>query len=86
MSKIKKAIIIFVLIMLLLMMIGIAVFAGIFFSDKFAITKEDLLINYANTIVYDSEGNVIAELSGDESRKIIRYVRILTKSICCYRR
>ena len=71
MSKIKKAIIIFVLIMLLLMMIGIAVFAGIFFSDKFAITKEDLLINYANTIVYDSEGNVIAELSGDESRKII---------------
>lgn len=71
MGKIKKAIIIFCLLMLLLIMVGIAIFAGIFFSDKFAITREDLLINYANTIVYDSEGNVIAELSGDENRKII---------------
>ena len=71
MGKVKKVIIIFCLLILLLIMVGIAIFAGIFFSDKFAITKEDLLINYANTIVYDSEGNVIAELSGDENRKII---------------
>lgn len=71
MGKIPKIIIFFILFVILLIMIGIGIFAGIFFSDKFAITKEDLLINYANTIVYDSEGNVIAELSGDENRKII---------------
>ena len=47
------------------------IFVGIFFSDKFALTKEDLLIGDSNTIIYDAEGNVIAELSGKENRKII---------------
>ena len=30
-----------------------------------------MLIGYSNTIIYDAEGNVIAELSGKENRKII---------------
>lgn len=44
---------------------------AIFFSDKFAMSKEDLTINYTNTFVYDSEGNLIKELTGEENRKII---------------
>ena len=70
-SKMKKIIIIIVILILLLILIAGGVFVGIFFSDKFAMTKEDLLIGYSNTIIYDAEGNVISELSGKENRKII---------------
>lgn len=71
-SKLKKVIIIAVVLLFLLVLIAGGVFVGIFFSDKFAMTREDLLIGYSNTIIYDSEGNVIAELSGKENRKIIK--------------
>ncbi len=67
----KKIIIILILIFILMCLIGIGIFAGIFFSDKFAMSKEDLLISNSNTFVYDSEGNLIKELQGDENRKII---------------
>lgn len=68
---VKKIIIILILIFILMCLIGAGIFAGIFFSDKFAMSKEDLLISNSNTFVYDSEGNLIKELSGDENRKII---------------
>ncbi len=68
---IKKIIIILILLFILISLIGAGIFAGIFFSDKFAMSKEDLLISNSNTFVYDSEGNLIRELSGDENRKII---------------
>lgn len=67
----KKIIIILILIFILMCLIGTGIFAGIFFSDKFAMSKEDLLISNSNTFVYDSEGNLIKELQGDENRKII---------------
>ena len=70
-SKLKKAIIIIFVLLFLLILIAGGVFVGVFFSDKFAMTKEDLLIGYSNTMIYDAEGNVIAELSGKENRKII---------------
>ncbi|MCR5145848.1 MAG: transglycosylase domain-containing protein [Clostridia bacterium] len=70
-KRIIKAIIIAVIFLFLVLLIAGGVFVGIFFSDKFAMTKEDLLIGYSNTIIYDAEGNVIAELSGKENRKII---------------
>lgn len=69
--KIIKAIIILTIILLI---IGAGVFAGIFFGlfgGDFKITKDDLLINKNNSIVKDSSGNVIANLAGDENRKII---------------
>ena len=68
---IKRIILTLVLLFLLLFLIIGGVVVGVFFSDKFAITKEDLLISNSNTVIYDSEGNVILELSGDENRKII---------------
>lgn len=70
-SILKKVILITVILLFLLVLIAGGVFVGIFFSDKFAMSKEDLLIGDSNTIVYDAEGNVIAELSGKENRKII---------------
>lgn len=68
---VKKIIIILILIFILICLIGAGIFAGIFFSDKFAMSKEDLLISNSNTFVYDSEGNLIKELQGEENRKII---------------
>ena len=73
MSKLKKFFIIVALLIVLTVLVGIGIFCGIFFSDKFALSREDLLLSNANTIVYDRDGNVIAELSGSETRKIISY-------------
>lgn len=70
-SIILKTILILFIFFLLAILIAGGVFVGIFFSDKFAITKEDLLISNSNTVIYDAEGNVILELSGTENRKII---------------
>lgn len=72
--KLKKALIIIFIIFILLCLIGVGIFAGIFFSDKLKLTKDDLIIGHNNSIVYDSEGNQIFDLSsGDVNRKIITY-------------
>ena len=68
---IKRIILTILLIGLLIILGGIGAFLSIFFSDKFAMSKEDLTINYTNTFVYDSEGNLLKELTGEENRKII---------------
>ena len=47
-----------------------ALFFGVFGTD-FEITKEDLVISASNSKIVDQNGNDIAELSGDEKRKII---------------
>lgn len=69
--KLKKALIIILLLFILSILVGIGIFCGIFFSDKFALSKEDLLLANANTTVYDKDGNVICELSGSENREVI---------------
>ena len=72
--KLMMAIKIFILIFLLLCVIGAGIIAGVFFGlfgDDFEITKEELTIASANSVIVDQNGAVIAELSGDEKRKII---------------
>ena len=72
--KLMMALRIFILIFLLLCVIGAGVVAGVFFGlfgDDFEITKEELTIGAANSVIVDQNGAVIAELSGDEKRKII---------------
>ncbi len=68
------AIKIIIVLFLLLCVIGAGVVAGIFFGlfgDDFEITKEELKIGAANSVIVDSNGGIIANLSGDEKRKII---------------
>ena len=63
----------FVLI-LLVVVVGAGIVAGVFFGlfgDDFEITKEELKIGVANSVVVDADGEIIANLSGDEKRKII---------------
>lgn len=71
--KLRKVILIFIILILLAILVGGGVLAGIFFSDKWAITKEELIAS-GNTEVYDSEGKQMAILSASEgngNRKVI---------------
>ncbi len=69
-KKVWKKIVI-AIIVLIIVLAGIG--AGLIFgmAGKYAITKKDLIIDYSNSTVVDSEGNVLAVLSGKENRKIL---------------
>ncbi len=72
--KLSLAIKIIIILILLLCVIGAGIVAAIFFGlfgDDFKITKEDLTIGIANSVVVDQDGNVIANLSSEEKRKIV---------------
>ena len=72
--KVLLAIKILIIIILLLCVIGAGVLVGIFFGlfgNDFEISKDELMISASNSVVVDQDGNVIADLSGDEKRKII---------------
>ena len=72
--KLKKALKVAIILFLLLCVIGAGIVAGIFFGlfgDDFEITKEELEVGAANSVVVDANGGVIANLSGDEKRKVI---------------
>ena len=58
---------------LVLIIIGAGICAGLLvgLSTKYAITKEDLIINLSNSVVLDSKGQQIAVLNGAENRKIL---------------
>ena len=69
----KRVILIFIILVFLLMLVGGGILAGIFFSDKWDITREEL-ISSGNTEVYDSETKQISILSASEgngNRKVI---------------
>lgn len=72
--KLMTAIKIFVILVLLLCVIGAGILAGMLFGlfgDEFEISKDELTIGASNSVVVASNGDVIANLSGDEKRKII---------------
>ena len=58
----------------MLCVIGAGIVAGMFFGlfgNEFEITKDELKIGASNTVVVDQNGAVIANLNGDEKRKVI---------------
>ena len=68
----------FVLIMIILFLLAIIavtwLFSGIkygWYEDGIDISKEDLQIKVSNSVVVDKNGEILADLSGDEKRKII---------------
>ena len=73
-SKIGKILKVFFILFILGALIGGGIFAGIIFGafgDELKITREQLLIKTSNSLVVDKDGNIIANLSGDENRKVI---------------
>ena len=66
--KLRLAIKILVILMLVLIISGVAAVVAIFKTDKWAITKEQLLVE-AGATLYDKDGNEITSLTGDEINK-----------------
>ena len=71
--KLKKAILIIFMLGILLCLVGVGIVAGIFFSDKFKLSEEDLRIENMNGAILDINGEQIGVLSGDENRKIVTF-------------
>ena len=73
-TKVGKVIKIIILLLLLGLIIAGGVGVGLFYSifgEELTIEKSELVIPYENSTVYDSDGNLIATLSGGTKRKCI---------------
>lgn len=73
--KITVALRILLLLIIMIAVAGAGIVVGMLYGgwgDDFEITKEELVIGSSNSIVLDKDGNKLAELSGDENRKIIK--------------
>ena len=71
--KIALTLKIFLIIFIILLVVGTGIVGGLIYrlwGDDLNIDITELVLD-ENSIIVDSEGNVIAELSGDENRKII---------------
>lgn len=72
--KLCTGIKIFFIVLMLAIIIGAGVLAGTFlgfFGNELKIGEESLVVGYENSTVYDSDGNLIATLSGGTKRKSI---------------
>ena len=72
--KLSMFIKIAIILILLLTVIGAGIIVGYifgFFGDDFKIDEKELKIAASNSVVVNKNGNVIADLSGDEKRKIV---------------
>ncbi len=73
-SIVKKLIIALIILGILAGLILAGIIAGIFlgfFGSDFKMTKEDLIIQFSNSEVYDADGNLLCYLNGNEQRKIV---------------
>ena len=70
-----KFFLILIILLLLLLIAGMWGFAGLLLgwygNEDIQISKEDLEIKVSNSVIVDQNGTVLADLSGDEKRKII---------------
>ena len=72
--KIALALKILLLIIVLATVIGAGIVAGMLYGvwgEDFTISEDELIISAANTVIVDSNENVMEELRGDENRKIV---------------
>ena len=65
----KRIILTLFVLGILAVLVVAGIVAGIFFSDKYKVSREELEIKNFNSKVVDSEGNLLATLNGDENRK-----------------
>ena len=70
-----KFFLILIILLLLALIAGMWGFAGLLLgwygNEDIQISKEDLVIKVSNSVIVDQNGTVLADLSGDEKRKII---------------
>ena len=73
--KLSLVLRIILLLIVIVAVVGAGIVVGMLYGgwgDDFEITQEELIIGSSNSIVLDKDGNKLAELSGDENRKIIK--------------
>ena len=61
------------IIIIVLLVVGAGILVGMVYGNwgqDFEITEDELILS-GNSVILDSDGNVLAELTGDETRKII---------------
>lgn len=71
--KLALALKIIFITLILLCVVGAGIVIGLIkgsWEEDFTIDMSELILK-ENSVIYDSEGNILAELNGDESRKII---------------
>ncbi len=71
--KLSLAIKLIVLLIIMLIVVGAGAVVGMLYGawgQDFEITEEELVLS-GNSVILDSDGKVLAELSGDENRKVI---------------
>ena len=69
--KFKIFVRVLIILIVLAVIVGGGIIAGLIFGDKWKINKEDLILSNINTTIYDKDGNEIASVSGDEKRRIV---------------
>lgn len=69
--KFKIFVRILIILVVLAVIVGGGIIAGLIFGDKWKINKDDLILSNINTTIYDKDGNEIASVSGDEKRRIV---------------
>jgi len=72
--RISLAIKLFIILFLVACFAAAGIIIGLIYGawgEEFEISKDELAIAASNTVILDSDGNKIADLSGDERRKII---------------
>ena len=62
---------IIIILCLLLFVIGAGIIIAIFNSDQWNMTEKDLTYDNINTVMYDADGNEIANMAGAERRKVV---------------
>ena len=77
-NKVWKVIKIILITLLVLGILAGIILAGIvaglllgLFGSEFKLTRDDLVISYSNSEVYNADGKLVATLAGDEKRKIV---------------
>ena len=60
-----------VVLAILLAIIGAGAVIAIFSNDNWSMSKEDLTLKSIDTIIYDKDGNEIANVSGEEKRRTV---------------
>lgn len=72
--KLSRVLKIILIIMIILIVVGAGIGIGLIFGfdkEEFSIDMSDLILK-ENSMIIDTDGNILAELNGDESRKIIK--------------
>ena len=67
----KRIILTFFILGILAVLVVAGIIIGIFTSDKYKLTADELIVINENSTVLDSEGNGIATITGTENRKIV---------------